>query len=145
MLEYLERTLTKAQRRKVAKYMAQYNNMDSIIQSNEMGLFPSKVATIKEDSVQESGSNSSDSETYLRKKLYVDDMKMAKRKMDLVYRNAKPVHKLIWDIHFIAGEPDFKIYYDYDNDMTKRTYYKEKNELMSVVAECLSIGTKEEV
>lgn len=142
MLDYLERNLTKSERRTVARYMSQYNNMDAIIQSRKSELFPSKTSTLKEDVVQESNNNNSDSDVYLKNKLYVDDMLINKTRLDLVYNNAKPLHKLIWDEHFINGRADFEIYYDWDNDMTKRSYYREKNELMQVVAECLKIGTK---
>lgn len=61
--------------------------------------------------------------------------------MDAVYCKAKPIHKLIWDEHFIEGRADSDIYYG--NDITKRTYYREKNEIMLVVAEYLEIGTNQ--
>lgn len=140
MLDYLDRNLTKKERREVAKIMSQYNNMAAIIESKRMELIPSKVATIKHDAVQESNTNRSEADKYLDQSLKIDDMVLTKRKLDYVYNRAKPLHKLIWDEHFIDGRMDADIYYG--NDITKRTYYREKNELMQVVAECLSIGTK---
>lgn len=139
MLNYLERNLTKSERRKVAKYMSQYNNMDSIIESKRLELFPSKTSTIKPDAVQETNSNTTEADKYLKESLAIDEMVAAKKKMDIAYKNAKPLHKLIWDEHFIDGRMDADIYYP--NDITKRTYYREKNELMNVVAACLEIGT----
>lgn len=141
LLAYLERNLTKVERRKVARYMSQLNNLESIINSKKMSLFPSKTSTIKPDSVQESNGNNSDSDKYITMRIEVDDLELAKRRMDEIYKNAKPLHKLIWDFHFIAGEPDFKIYYDPENGVSKKTYYREKTELMNVVAECLNIDT----
>lgn len=119
--------------------MSQYNNIGAIIESKRMELIPSKVTSIKEISVQESNANHSEADKYLNKSLHIDDMILAKKKMDAVYKRAKPLHRLIWDEHFIDGRMDADIYYG--NDITKRTYYREKNELMNVVAECLGVGT----
>lgn len=137
-LEYLERKLTKSEKRQVARYMSQYENMDAIIKARTVSLVSSKVSSIKEDPVQETNTNSSEQDKVLLK---MDDLIMAKKRLDMVYTRVKPLHKLIWDEHFIGGIPDFQIYYDPANDVTKKRYYQEKNELMNVVAECLGIGT----
>lgn len=139
MLDYLNKQLSKKDKRTITRYMSQYNNMEAIIESRKFNLIPSKVATIKEDAVQESNTNVNEADKYLEKKLAADDMEMVKKKLDEIYSRAKPLHKLIWDEHFIDGRMDADIYYG--NDITKRTYYREKNELMQVVAECLGIGT----
>ena len=142
MLEYLDKTLTKGQRKKVARCMTQYNNMDAIIKSKKSELHPSKTSTIKQDAVQESNNSPSESDVYLEKKLVVDDMVSIKRKLDIVYNKIKPLHKMIWDEHFINGVRDFEIYYNDKNHLSKKSYYREKNELMLVVSESLGIGTK---
>lgn len=140
MLNYLEKELTKKDRRTVARYMSQYNNMEAIINSKMMSIMPSTTSTIKPDAVQESNTNISEADKYLDKKLEIDEMVMTKRKLDEIYKRVKPLHRLIWDEHFIDGRRDSDIYYG--EDITKRTYYREKNELMQVVAECLGVGTK---
>ena len=142
MLDYLDKTLTKGQRKKVARCMTQYNNMDAIIRSKRSELHPSKTSTIKQDAVQESNNSPSEADVYLEKKLVVDDMVSIKRKLDIVYNKIKPLHKMIWDEHFINGVRDFEIYYDKRYELNKKSYYNEKNELMLVVAESLGIGTK---
>jgi phosphoribosylanthranilate isomerase len=137
-LDYLKRNLTKKERRQIARYMSQYNNMSAIIESKRMDLMPSITSSIKLDAVQETNTNASEADKYLKKSMAIDDLVRAKNKLDEVYKRAKPLHKLIWDEHFIDGRRDSDIYYG--EDITKRTYYREKNELMNVVAECLGIG-----
>lgn len=114
--------------------------MEAIINSKMMSIMPSTTSTIKPDAVQESNTNISEADKYLDKKLEIDEMVMTKRKLDEIYKRVKPLHRLIWDEHFIDGRRDSDIYYG--EDITKRTYYREKNELMQVVAECLGVGTK---
>src|SRR5699024_2176662 len=114
----------------------------AIIKSKKSELHPSKTATIKQDAVQESHNSPRESDVYLEKKLVVDDMVSIKRKLDIVYNKIKPLHKMIWDEHFINGVRDFEIYYDKKYELNKKAYYSEKNELMLVVAESLGIGTK---
>jgi len=71
----------------------------------------------------------------------MDDIVVSKKKMYIAYDAWKPLHKLIWDEHFLNGVPDYHLYYDLKNGVSKKRYYQEKNELMLVVAECLGIGT----
>ena len=140
MLDYLNRQLTKKEKSKVIRYMKQYNNMTAIIESRKLDAQPNITSSVKEDAVQESNGFNSSTENSAMRLLEADDILITKQKLDTVYCRAKPIHKLIWDEHFIDGRMDADIYYG--NDITKRTYYREKNELISVVAECLGIGTK---
>lgn len=142
MLSFLERKLTNKEKRTVARYMSQYNNLEAIIKSKRLNLIPSKTSTIKENPVQESNAITSEADVYLEKKLEADEIAITKKKLDIVYNQVKPLHKLIWDEHFINGRADYEIYYDPQNGVSKRNYYREKEELMVVVAECLKIGTK---
>lgn len=142
MLDYLNRQLTKKERREVARCMSQYNNLDAIIESKRMNLMPSKTSTIKENPVQESNKTVHEADLYLNKSLEIDELTLTKRRMDMAYKRVKPLHKLIWDEHFINDRADYEIYYDPQNGISKRNYYREKEELMVVVAECLKIGTK---
>lgn len=142
MLEYLDTKLTKGQRKKVARYMAQYKNMEAIIRSKQLQLIPSKTSTLKENPVQESNISPSEAYMYLEKSEEVESMLATKQRLDIAYESIKPLHKLIWDEHFINDIRDFEIYYNPDHGINKKTYYREKNELMNVVAECLQIGTK---
>lgn len=139
-LSYLDKQLSKKDRRTVIRYMKQYNNMDAIIESRKLDALPSVTSTIKPDAVQESNGFRSSTENSALKLLEADDILIAKKKLDAVYSRANPIHKLIWDEHFIGGRMDADIYYG--NDITKKTYYREKNELILVVAECLGIGVR---
>lgn len=112
MLDYLERTLSKKDRRRVGEYMAQYNNMDAVIESKRIELMPSKVSAVKENPVQESGTNDSEADKYLRKSMVINQMIIDKKRLDIVYNRAKPLHKLIWDEHFVDGRMDADIYYE---------------------------------
>jgi len=140
ILKYLDRQLTKRERRTVIRYLRQYKNLEAIIYSKEMDLIPSRSSEFKETPVQESNEFHSQAEEYTMKKEELDNYKATKEKLDSVYNSIKPTQKLIWDEHFIIGRMDADIYYGHD--ITKRTYYKEKNELLLIVAECLGVGTK---
>lgn len=139
MLAYMEKSLTKSQRRKVAKYMGQYNNIDAIIKCKQSELFPSKTSTIKTNPVQESNDSPSEADVYLKKSTELDRLRDVKHRMDIAYDTVKPLQKLIWDDHFIYEVRDCDIYYDPDAGVTRTKYYEEKNELMSIVAGCLDI------
>lgn len=137
LLNYLDRQLTKKEKSKVARYMKQYNNMAAIIESRKLDAEPSITSSVKADAVQESNGFNSSTENSALKLAEANEMLVIKKKLDAVYHRAKPIHRLIWDEHFIDGRMDADIYYG--NDITKRTYYREKNELINVVAECLGI------
>ena len=139
MLAYLDRQLTKKEKSKVIRYMKQYNNMAAIIESKKIDADPNITSTIKDVSVQKTNKFNSSAENTAMKLLEIDGMIKVKKKLDAVYERAKPIQRLIWDEHFIDGRMDADIYYG--NDIMKRTYYREKNELINVVAECLGIGT----
>ena len=140
MLEYLNRQLSKKERKTVIRYMKQYKNLNAIIESKKLDLMPSHTVTYEEKPSQPSNQFYSEAEEYTEKAIEIDEYVIVKKKLDLAYESVKPIQKLIWDEHFINGRMDADVYYG--NDITKRTYYREKNELILVVAECLGIGTK---
>ena len=113
--------------------------MAAIIESKKIDADPNITSTVKGVSVQETNKFNSSTENTAMKLLEIDGMIKVKKKLDAVYERAKPIQRLIWDEHFIDGRMDADIYYG--NDIMKRTYYREKNELINVVAECLGIGT----
>lgn len=141
MLSYLKRDITSKERRKVIRYMTQYRTLDAIIESKRMDLFPSHTVSYEEKPHMGVRQFSSEAENYTIASAEIDDYLHIKRKLDLAYRSVKPVQQMIWDEHFIDGRNDIDIYNDNKHDITRRTYYREKGELIRVVAECLSIGT----
>lgn len=141
MLDYLKREISGKERKKVIRYMTQYRNLEAIIESKRMDLFPSHTVTYEERPSQSTNAFYSEAEEYAIAVAEIDEYVHVKRKLDLAYRSVKPVQRMIWDEHFIEGRNDIDIYNDYKNGITRRTYYREKGELIRVVAECLSIGT----
>src|SRR5690625_414907 len=139
MLTYLNRDLKSKERRSVVRYMEQYRNLEAIIESKEMNLFPSHTVTYEEKPSQKTNDFYSEAEEYTFKSLEIDEYKKVKKLLDIAYQSVKPRQRLIWDEHFIEGRYDMDIYYGHN--IPKRTYYREKNELIRVVAECLRIGT----
>jgi hypothetical protein len=119
--------------------MTQYRTLDAIIESKRMDLYPSHTANWDEKTNQSVRQFSSEAENFAIASDEIDDYVRVKRKLDLAYRSVKPVQKTIWEEHFIEGRNDTDVYYGHD--INKRTYYREKGELIQVVAECLSIGT----
>ena len=145
MLAYLDNELTEKEKRRTIKYMKQYRTLDAIIKSKELDLLPSHTVEFKEKPSQASNQFYSEAEEYAIKSEEIDHYIRLKKVLDLAYESAKPLHKEIWDEHFIDGLPDMEVYYG--RGISKRTYYKEKNELVKIVAECLrvaQISTKRE-
>lgn len=141
VLDYLEKELTDDERRKVIRYMKQYKKIDAIIESKKLDLMPSHTSKYNLAKSQHTNDFHSEVEEYTEKvEEVIEKYETIKKKLDNAYNAVNPIQKLIWDEHFIDGRRDADIYYG--EDITKRTYYNEKNELILIVSECLSIGTK---
>ena len=140
LLSYLNRTLSKEEKKEVIKYMKQYNNISAIIEAKKLDSMPSITSSIKDVHVQESNAGGDRMDKYLDKMQEIDELLEVKKKLDVIYDKIKPIQKLIWDDNIINNFMDADLYYGHD--ITKRTYYREKNELLILVAECLEIGTK---
>lgn len=139
MLSYLNKQLTQKERKAVIRYMTQYKNLEAIIESKEMDLQPSHTVAYEERPSQGTNSFHSEAETYTINNDEITEYKHIKKKLDLAYDSIKPLQQLIWDERFIEGRMDADIHYGHN--ISKRTYYREKNELICVVAECLGFGT----
>ena len=140
MLTYLKREISSKERRSVVRYMEQYRNIEAIIESKEMELLPSPTVTYEERPSQSTNAFYSEPENYTMKSVEIDEYRNVKKLLDLAYESVKPVQRQIWDECFIEGRRDTDIYYGVG--ITKRTYYREKDELIRVVAECIRLGTK---
>jgi len=139
MLTYLKRDIKSKERREVIRHMQQYNNLSAIIESKKLDLMPSPTSTLKESPVQESNHFRSGAEDYMFRSLEIDELINHKKKLDTAYNNVNDNQRLIWDEHFVNRVKDIEIYDDPMNNITKRNYYREKDELLRVVAECLKI------
>src|SRR5699024_2750260 len=114
LLKYLTRELTKKERKETIRYMRQYNNLTAIIKSKELELYPSNTVTIKDDPTSPTNQFHSETEETALRSLEIENYKLIKMKLDLVYESVKPVQKLIWDEHFIGGRTDSDTYYGHD-------------------------------
>lgn len=142
VLAYLKREINSKERRSVIRYMTQYRTLDAIIESKRMDLFPSHTANWDEKPSQGVRVFSSEAEDYTISSVEIDEYVLVKKKLDLAYGSVKPAQKMIWDENFVEGRSDPDIYNDHKNKITRKVYYREKSELIQVVAECLSINTK---
>ncbi len=135
MLTYLEKNLTKKERRKVIRYMSQYRNLDAIIESKRMDLEPNITASYEDKPSQSTNQFHSTVENHTIKKEEIDELVRVKKKLDLAYNSIKPIQKTIWIERFVEGRNDTDVYYG--NNINRKTYYQEKGELINVVSECL--------
>lgn len=138
MLAYLDNELTDKEKRRTIKYMKQYKTLDAIIQSKELELLPSHTVEFREKPTQRSNQFHSEAEEYAIKSEEVEHYKRVKRVLDIAYRSTKPLHQVIWNEHFIDDLADVEVFFG--RGISKRTYYKEKNELIKIVAECLRVA-----
>lgn len=140
MIMYLTKQLSSKEKRQVTRYLRQYKKIDAIIQSKQMDLMPNITSTLNDIAVQTSNGFHSEAEEYTIKVMEIDEYVRIKKKLDLAYNSVKDVQRIIWDEHYIEGHSDTDVYYG--NDINKRTYYREKRELILLTAEILNIGTK---
>lgn len=140
MLTYLNKQLSKKERKSVIRYMNQYRNLDAIIKSKKMDLFPSHTVDYEEKPSQSVRNFHSEAESFAISVDEIEQYQRIKDRLDIVYDSIKPIQRTIWNESFIDGKYDTDV--QVDNDMSKRTYYREKNELINIVAECLGLGTK---
>lgn len=138
MLGYLEKQLSKKERKEVVRYMSQYRNLDAIIRAKEMDLYPSRITSYEEKPSQSTRNFYSEAEAFAVKRDEIERYRKIKKRLDIAYESVKPLQREMWDLGFVDGM------YDVDLQerlrLSKRTYYREKNELINVVAECLGIG-----
>ncbi len=139
MLSYLNKQLSKKERKSVIRYMTQYRNLDAIIRSKQMDLLPSHTVDYEEKPSQSVRNFHSEAETFAINVDEIEQYRRVKSRLDIVYESIKPLQRTIWNESFIDGRYDVDI--QVDNDISKRTYYREKNELICIVAECLGFGT----
>ena len=139
MLSYLDKQLSNKERKSVIRYMTQYRNLNAIIESKSMNLYKSHTVTYEEKTSQSTRQFKSEAEDYTIKNDEINEYRDIKKRLDLAYHSIKPQQQLIWNERVIEGRTDADIHYGHN--IPKRTYYREKNELIAVVAECLEIGT----
>lgn len=137
MLNYLDKQLSKQDKRNTIRYMSQYRNLEAIIESKRMDIGKSHVQGFEENESQSTFSFHSECEDYAIQKEEVEEYERIKKKLDIAYKHLKPLHKEIWEERYITGKYDTDVYHDLR--IEKKAYYAEKKELINIVAECLGI------
>jgi ArpU family phage transcriptional regulator len=133
-LAFIDAQLNKHTSRKVEKLLSSYGNMEAIIESMEKDV-PEQKVTVSYAPCESQRSNKPNSQieniTMIKDK--IAEKKIIKAKLDRIYRSLKKSQKEIWDKRYVLG------YFDDDviNDIgiSRRQYYREKENLKRTVAE----------
>lgn len=137
-LAFMDIELDTGVRRKAEKLLSSYRNLDAIIESQMLEL-PTKMTVNYEPSESQRGNQfHSETERVSMLKIKIDEHKKTKAKLDGIYKSLKPVQRNIWDYRYCDGRKDVYVYNELN--ITDRTYYRLKREMIAIVAEafCLS-------
>ena len=126
--------LNKQARKKAEKLLRSYRNMDAIIESMEKDI-PGTKMTVNYEASESQRSNqfSSQVENIVMIREVLDQKRVTKQKLDIVYKSVREVQRKIWNCAYVDGEFD-EFVIDKIN-ISRRQYYREKSSLIKVVAE----------
>jgi ArpU family phage transcriptional regulator len=133
-LAFIDRHLSGQSSKKVEKLLSSYRNMEAIIESMEKDI-PEQKTTVSYQlrESQNTSQPTSQVENIVLIKLRINEKKIIKAKLDRIYESLRPRQQDIWEKRYILG------YYDDDviDDIgiSRRQYYREKDNLKRVVAE----------
>jgi ArpU family phage transcriptional regulator len=135
-LSFLDVKLDKEAKRKIGKLMSSYKNIEAIIESRKLDA-PKLVVNYQASESQRGNQFNSDTENLALNRIELDEFITTKKKLDLVYDSLKPVQQNIWYQRFLLGCYDVDVYTDLN--LTDRTYYRLKKEMMVVVGEAFGL------
>ncbi|MEH7514123.1 DUF1492 domain-containing protein [Gottfriedia acidiceleris] len=130
--------LTTPVRRKAEQILSSYRNLDALIKIMQMDLPSCKLTPsyeLKEGSSGGSVSNTIES-MYIRKEEIEERLQQKqqlKLKLDKIHNSLNERKKDIWELRYLRGWFDDLIIAELD--ISRRQYYREKNELLCLVAE----------
>lgn len=138
---YEEEKLTTRIRRKTEQILSSYRNLDAQIKNLEYDLREVRETKLTPSyELKESSSNGEVSNTiesmYLKLENIeerLQDKTRTKRKLDILHEGLHARQKCIWEKRYIFGFFDDDVIQDIK--ISRRQYYREKNELLSLVAE----------
>jgi ArpU family phage transcriptional regulator len=135
---YEEFKLTSVIRRKAEKILSSYRYIDAQIENLKYDLPQIKLTPSYE--LRESSSNGEVSNTIESMYIKIEDIEerlqektRIKRKLDILHNELHDRQKHIWEKRYIFGFFDDDVINDLK--ISRRQYYREKNELLSLVAE----------
>jgi ArpU family phage transcriptional regulator len=136
-LTLLDVILTKEVKRKAEKLMSRYKMYEAIIESKKMDLEPKMVASYDGSESQRGNQFYSEPEKIALTEIELDEYTRTIRKLDLVYESLRPVQKQIWENRYLLDRKDTDVYTDLN--LTDKTYYRLKKEMIAVVVEAFGI------
>lgn len=135
---YEEEKLTTQIRRKAEQILSSYRNLDALINIMKMDLPQIKLTPtyeLKEGSSGGGISNTIES-MYIRQEEIQERLKQKqdlKSKLDEIYASLSDRQREIWELRYSKGWFDDVVYAQLD--VSKRQYYREKNNIIQLVAE----------
>lgn len=136
-LSFLNMTLNKEVKRQAEKLMSRYRIFDAIIESKKLDLEPRLTQNPEPSEIQRGNQFYSATENAVMTEFEIEEYVRTKRKLNLVYESLKPVQQEIWDERYINGRRDVDVYNDLD--LTDKTYYRLKREMVAIVAEAFGL------
>lgn len=136
-LSFMEINLDKKTRRKAERLLSSYRNLDAIIQSQRMELPQQMTVNYEPSETQRGNQFSSETERVAILQMKISEHMRTKSKLDYIYSSLKPLQRKIWDLRYSDGKLDIDVYNDLD--ITDRTYYRLKREMIAIVAEAFCL------
>lgn len=133
-LAFIEKQLSRQASKKVEKLLSSYGSMEAIIESMEKDVPEQKVTVNYNPSEsQRDNQSSSQLEKIVMIKEKIDEKKLIKAKLDRIYESLRKNQKEIWDRRYVLGYFDDDVIDDLG--ISRRQYYREKDNLKRIVAE----------
>lgn len=136
-LSFLNTNLSKEVKRKAEKLMSRYKILDAIIESKKMDLEPRLTQNPEPSEIQRGNQFYSSVENAAMTEFEIEEYERTKRKLNLVFESLKPIQQTIWEDRYIQGKRDVEVYNDLQ--VTDRTYYRSKREMVAIVAEAFNL------
>jgi ArpU family phage transcriptional regulator len=136
-LTLIDIKLTKDVKRKAEKLMSRYKMYEAIIESKKLDLEPKLSASYQGSESQRGNQFYSEPEKLALTEIELDEYTRTLRKLDLVYDSFRPIQQQIWEHRYLLDRMDIDVYNDLQ--ITDRTYYRLKREMIAVVAEAFGI------
>lgn len=124
-------------KRKAEKLMSRYKMFEAIVESKKMDLEPKMVVNYQSSESQRGNQFYSVTEKLALAEMQLDDYIRTIKKLDLIYDSFKPIQQNIWEHKYMLDRNDVDVYTDLN--LTDKTYYRLKKEMIAVVVEAFGI------
>ncbi|MCK1982215.1 MULTISPECIES: ArpU family phage packaging/lysis transcriptional regulator [Peribacillus] len=137
-LSFLNTSISKEAKRQAEKLMSRYKILDALIESRKLDLEPRMTQNPEPSEIQRGNQFHSSVEDAAITEFEIEEYVRTKRKLNLVYDSLKLIQQHIWEDRYILGKRDVEVYNDLD--ITDRTYYRLKREMINVVANVFNLN-----